>query len=65
MAKKEGVIKMMDLSDVYFLKNKDWYYFDKEKHKLFLTDKAPKEAIESYNEFYEKLNELYEGEEGD
>lgn len=56
---------MIDLSDVYFFKNKDWYYFDKEKHKLFLTDKAPKEAIESYNEFYEKLNELYEGEEGD
>ena len=43
---------MRDLSDVYFLKNKDWYYYDIKKHKMFLTDKAPKKAIESYEEYY-------------
>lgn len=43
---------MEDLNDVYFLKNKDWYYYDKEAHKMRLTDKAPKKAIESYEEYY-------------
>ena len=38
----------------YFMKNKDWYYFDKEEWCYKLTDKATKEAIESYNKFYNK-----------
>ena len=37
---------------VYFLKNKEWYYYDASEGKLKLTDKAPQEAIDSYNEFY-------------
>jgi hypothetical protein len=36
----------------YFMENKDWYYFDKEEWCYKLTDKAPKEAVESYKEFY-------------
>ena len=36
----------------YFMTNKEWYYHDKKKNRLFLTDKAPKEAQESYEEFY-------------
>lgn len=43
----------------YFLEKKEWYYYDKEKMKFFLTDKAPKKAIESYKEFYSE-NELFE-----
>ena len=35
-----------------FLKNKEWYYYDKKEKIYKLTDKAPKEAIESYNKFY-------------
>ena len=42
----------MDLiEDPYFLKNKDWYYFDTKQRKIVLTDKAPKEAVESYEKF--------------
>ena len=44
----------------YFLSNKDWYYYDEEEFCYKLTDKAPKEAIESYNEFYNQLNEFIE-----
>ena len=40
----------------YFLSNKDWYYYDEEEFCYMLTDKAPKEAIESYKEFYNELN---------
>ena len=43
---------MKDLSKYYFFKNKEWYYFDRETFRIRLTDKAPKEAIESYKEFY-------------
>ena len=39
----------------YFLKNPEWYYHDDETNRYFLTDKAPKEAVESYNEFYDAL----------
>lgn len=37
----------------YFMQNPEWYYHDDEINKYFLTDKAPKEAVESYNEFYD------------
>ena len=36
----------------YFMENEDWYYFDEEEWCYRLTDKAPKEAIESYIDFY-------------
>ena len=36
----------------YFMYNEDWYYYDWDEIKYKLTDKAPKEAIDSYNEFY-------------
>lgn len=35
-----------------FLQNEEWYYFDSKEWKYKLTDKAPKEAIDSYNKFY-------------
>ena len=37
----------------YFMNNEEWYYYDWEDMKYKLTDKAPKEAIESYKRFYE------------
>lgn len=40
----------------YFMTNEDWFYDDLEEGILKLTDKAPKEAIESYKKFYEQLN---------
>lgn len=54
MAIKKGVDEMT-LSKPYFMRNTDWYKFDEEKFKYVLTDKAPKNAVESYNEFYEKV----------
>ena len=54
----------MELRDEpYWHKNKDWYYYDKEKMRFFLTNKAPKTAIDSYNEYY-KENDLIENADG-
>lgn len=36
----------------YFLKNKEWYYWSENLCHYVLTDKAPKKARESYEEFY-------------
>lgn len=36
----------------YFLSNKEWFYFDEQDFCYKLTDKAPEEAITSYQEFY-------------
>lgn len=55
----------MLLDKPYFLTNEEWYIEitnkpsfllkgDKRRYKL--TDKAPKEAVDSYNKYYEKLN---------
>ena len=44
----------------YFLNNKDWYYYDEEEFCYKLTGKATKEAIESYKEFYDLLDEYIE-----
>ena len=41
----------------YFMTNEEWYYFDPEESVYKLTNKAPQEAIESYNEFYEDVLE--------
>lgn len=37
----------------YFMTNDEWFYFDSDEWLYKLTDKAPKEAIESYKEFYD------------
>lgn len=39
-----------------FLENEEWYVEDSEdeEYGYKLTDKAPQEAIDSYNEFYGK-----------
>ena len=44
----------------YFLNNKEWYYYDEEEFCYKLTNKATKEAIESYKEFYDLLDEYIE-----
>lgn len=40
----------------YFMNNPEWFYFDEKEWKYFLTNKAPKEAKESYDKFYKNLN---------
>ena len=40
----------------YFLTNKEWYYYDMDSGRYKLTDKAPKKAIDSYNEYYKELD---------
>ena len=37
----------------YFMTNDEWYYHDDKEWRYKLTDKAPQEAIDSYNEFYD------------
>ena len=46
----------MQVPKPFFLKNKDWYYYDEKEQTYKLTDKAPSEAIESYEEFYKPFN---------
>lgn len=53
---------MTDLAMPYFLTNDEWYIEDDrvdpetgEERGYWLTDKAPEEAIESYNAFYSDL----------
>ena len=43
----------------YFFKNKKMYYNDKKEGKYKLTKEALKKAIESYKEFYKKLEGNY------
>lgn len=38
----------------YFMENEEWYTFNEEEWKYELTDKAPQEAIDSYNDFYKE-----------
>ncbi|MGL5125623.1 MAG: hypothetical protein ACRC6U_06500 [Fusobacteriaceae bacterium] len=45
----------MTLEKPYFLTNEEWFIHDEEQWKYILTDKATKEAKESYKEFYEQL----------
>lgn len=42
------------LTKPYFMENEEWYYYDYENLKYKLTDKAPKEAVKSYQEFYKE-----------
>lgn len=53
----------MMLQKPYFMKNKEWYYFDEKDFCYKLTDKAPDKAIESYQEFYNKLKKENKDEE--
>lgn len=39
----------------YFMKNKNWFFFDYKKFKFVLTNDAPPEAVDSYNKFYEAM----------
>lgn len=59
MVGKEGIDKMTFAEPPYFLTNEEWYYFDEKEFKYKLTDKAPQEAIDSYNECYEMLDSRY------
>lgn len=40
----------------YFMQNEEWYYFDYQKRKYILTDKASDKAKRSYKEYYKELN---------
>ena len=42
----------------YFMKNKEWYYYDEVDGTYKLTDKAPPEVVKSYKEFYEEFEKL-------
>ena len=48
----------MTVPEPYFMKKKEWFYFDEDEFCYKLTDKAPKKARESYKEFY---SEVYGG----
>lgn len=39
-------------TEPYFMRNKDWYYFDEAEFRYKLTKKAPTKAVQSYDEFY-------------
>lgn len=45
----------MILEKPYFMKNKEWYYYDTKDYNYKLTNKAPQKAIDSYKEFYKEL----------
>lgn len=59
MVEAERTDKMTQ-TEPYFMKNDEWYYFDEADFKYKLTDKAPKEAIDSYNKFYDVLEQRTE-----
>lgn len=40
----------------YFMKNKDWYYYDDEKRTYVIKTSAPEKAKESYRKFYQSIN---------
>ena len=50
----------MDVRAPYFIENEEWYYFDEEEEIYKLTDKAPQEAIDSYNEYCKEMKEYEE-----
>ena len=49
---------MTTLHEPYFMTNSVWYVYSFEKEIYILTDQAPQEAIDSYNNFY-KSGKLY------
>ena len=40
----------------YFMTNKEWYTYDPKTNTYTLTDKAPKKARESYEQFIEYIS---------
>lgn len=50
----------MELTKPYFLKNKNWFYYDEEEMKYKLKKDAPAEAIKSYNDYYRQIDAQYE-----
>ena len=40
----------------YFMSNEEWYYYDEKAGMCCLTDKAPPEAVMSYEE---EMNDTY------
>lgn len=42
----------MDQPEPYFMKNNEWYYHDEKEFCYKLTEKAPPEAVKSYEEYY-------------
>lgn len=49
----------MRVPEPYFLKNKEWYYFDEEEFMYKLTDKATRKARKSYKDFYKEIESLH------
>lgn len=47
----------MTLKEPYFMSNKDWYYYNEKEFCYKLTDKATEKAKQSYEEFYNQLND--------
>ncbi len=47
---------MLDIP--YFMENAEWYEFDFTQRKYILTDKAPQNARDSYNQYYQELNQM-------
>jgi hypothetical protein len=43
----------------YFMTNEEWYYFDYKSRKYMLTDKAPKKAKDSYEQYYKEVEHEY------
>lgn len=42
----------MTMNMPYFMEKDEWFYYDEEEYLAFrLTDKAPKEAYESYKDY--------------
>ena len=54
MVRKRGFLMV---AEPYFMKNSDWYYFDENEFMYKLTESAPEEAVNSYNEFYKSAEE--------
>lgn len=50
----------MRIEKPYFMTNPEWFYFDEEEWCYKLTDEAPIEAKESYEEFYKTLENQIE-----
>ena len=47
---------MLDMP--FFMKNEDWYEFDFKKRRYVLTDKAPQEAKDSYEKYYQEMSKM-------
>ncbi len=52
MSKEKTETNNKDVPIPYFLKNKNWYYYDEKLEMYNLTKNATPKARESYNEFY-------------